>query len=152
MKTIKKISGDLLLYFYERKRRRGIENDISLNFDLEFINDKDELKFEPLKDEEKDLLIISDNNFYNLYNSLQYLEEKGFISYNFFSKDGREIFYNIHVIAHGVDIIEGIERDDKEAKDNFTFNFNIKLADNINIESLIKSELSGDLSLFKLGL
>jgi hypothetical protein len=41
--------------------------------------------------------------------------------------------------------VEGVERDN-EAKEKFTINFNIKLADNVTVESLIKSEVG---SIFK---
>ena len=48
--------------------------------------------------------------------------------------------HGLRLTAYGVDIIEGIEKSDKE-KEAFKINFNIKLAENINIESLIKAEL-----------
>jgi hypothetical protein len=55
------------------------------------------------------------------------------------------MIHGFRVTASGVDIIEGVERD-VTAKQNFTINFNIKVADNITVESLIKNELG---SIFK---
>lgn len=47
---------------------------------------------------------------------------------------------NFHVMSGGIDIIEGIERG-AEARKVFNVTFNFKLAENINIDSLLKNEM-----------
>ena len=141
--SIKKISGDILLYMYSVQRCEGFSNRI-----LSFQRMDKGVKLSANSDFEKDIFKIADNSAVNLYNAIRYLEEKSFIDFNDSGDTGGDHFVNIHVTAFGVDIIEGIERDN-EAREKFNITFNIKLADNINIESLIKNELS---SLVKLGL
>ena len=59
--------------------------------------------------------------------------------------------FNFTVTAGGVDIIEGIERGEAE-RNNFYLTFNIKLADKINVESLVKNELGSILGISALKL
>jgi hypothetical protein len=146
MENIKKFSGDVLLYLYARKREKGFEDDVLLRFDHCIADEKVSLNSNT--DLTKDLLKITQNNDVDLYNSLQYLHEKGFIFYKRGLDTGGESLHNFHVTAQGVDIIEGVDYDE-ESRNNFNINFNIKLADNVTVESLIKNEL-GSLAKFAL--
>jgi len=146
MKLIKTIAGDLLLFFYVRQNKTGsIEDIIEFNNDIyrqQFVDDVSELKGKELKNDSqlsKGILEISGNSN-NAYNALRYLREKGFISWKEDGTNLSELFFNLRVTASGVDIIEGIERG-KNEKIQFNLFFNIKLADNINVDSLIKLQL-----------
>lgn len=147
MKSIKTIAGDLLLFFYARQRKTGTIEDIiefqNDRYKEQFVGDPSELKGQELKANSqlsKGILEISEDSN-NAYNALRYLKEKGFISWKKDRISGvSEVFLNLRVSASGIDIIEGIERGENE-KAQFNFFFNIKLADNIKVDSLIKLQL-----------
>ena len=137
MKPIKEIAGEILLFFYALQRKNAFpimeivrfsgihNNNISIG--------RGESSFI------KDLKNIS-SSASDIYNALRYLEEKRFIDFRESNDTGGDVFHSIRVTAYGVDIIEGIEREEEERK-KFYITFNIKLAENINVESLIKTKL-----------
>lgn len=128
--SIKKISGKILLQLYVLQREQGsIKNEI-LRFDKNYDN-KDELTRSSLG---KQLYEIANSSVPDVYNSLLYLYEKGFISFTDSKDTGGEHFLNIRVIAGGIDIIEGVERGEK-AREQFNLNFNF------TIDSLIKADI-----------
>lgn len=147
MEAIKKIAGDLLLFFYASQRDSTSIGKIMLSFGIE-TNEKKELEKSEIG---KKILEISKESLIDTYNAIQYLKEKKFIDIKegqFTDYDNGNVtynFYDLRVSAYGIDIIEGIERGAQEKKD-FQINFNIKLTDNLNIESLIKTEIG---SLFR---
>lgn len=136
MNSIKKIAGDLLIYFYVRQRKRGFSDMSIIEFgsadELGVVADSSSLS--------KEIVKITNNSATDAYNALRYLEEKGFVAFKEDKTNISDLFHNIRVTALGVDIIEGVERGEEERND-FHVTFNIKLAENINIESLIKNEL-----------
>ena len=90
----------------------------------------------------QNLLKIS-NNGNEIYNALVYLRDKKFIEViagNYLLEEYQEHFQKFRVSALGIDMIEGIERG-KEEKSKFNIIFNIKLAENMNVESLLKTEV-----------
>jgi len=148
MKNIKKIAGNILLYLYTRKRKKGFEDDIQIQF--EHAHGDKIVSFIPKNGNklEKDLFNISDKQAPNLYNALQYLDETGFVFCKTSLSTGGTIFYNLHITAIGIDIVEGVDNTE-ESRNEFNMTFNINLAENINLESLIKTELD---SIVKLAL
>jgi len=143
MEQIKTIAGKILLYFYSIQRSDYVKlHDFVLEFQMRHFSDKNEKSPKVIhKDNEivQNLLkIAGDDN--NVYNALKYLEDKGFIEMSKSSDNVSDNLLNFSVSSAGIDIIEGIERG-KEEKREFNIIFNIKVADNINIESLIKAEL-----------
>jgi len=139
MKPVKKIAGEILLYFYAKQRKIGFDSMEILHF-----SDWEDIKIVGQGQIAEDLPKI-DKEAANIYNALQYLKEKNYLDFNASRSTGGDAMHNFKVTAWGMDIIEGVERDEA-AKINFTVNFNIKLADNVTIESLIKNELG---SIFK---
>jgi len=143
MEPIKKIAGRILLYFYLIQRNDYSKLcDLVLEFQMRHFSDKNEKSPKIIhKDNEivQNLLKIAGNDN-NVYNALKYLENKGFIEMSKSSDNVNDNFLNFSVSSAGIDIIESIERG-KEEKREFNIIFNIKVADNINIESLIKTEL-----------
>lgn len=139
IKSIKTIAGEVLLYFYAVQRKNGFGSMEVLSF-----SDWDNIHIAGQGQIADDIIKI-DNNAANIYNSLLYLEGKHFLSFNSSRSTGGDSFMDFRVTDTGIDIVEGVERDEP-AKQNFTVNFNIKLADNVTIESLLKTELG---SIFK---
>lgn len=135
-KSIKKIAGDLLIYLYSFQRENAFSLEaLVLNFNLENgVNMTDRSKFGEV------VIKIADNSSNDAYNAFKYLFESGFINYKVSTETRSSSIYHINLTSAGIDIIEGIERGAKE-KDKFNITFNIKLAETINIESLIKTEL-----------
>lgn len=137
MKTIKKIAGDLLLYFYSLQRQNKLDPAHIISFeghpgrDIN-LNDKSEFG--------ENILKLAAGSPIDTYNALKYLEEKAFIDFKKTGTTSGIIIHGTSLTAYGVDIIEGIERGEEEKKE-FHITFNIKLADTINIESLIRAEL-----------
>ncbi len=143
MEPIKKISGKILLYFYSIQRSDYAKlHDSILEFQMRHFSSDDNKSPQIInKGNEivQDLLKISGNDN-NIYNALIYLDDKGFINMSRSLDNVSDNFLNFSVSSAGIDIIEGIERGESERK-KFNIIFNIKLADNINVESLIKTEL-----------
>jgi|GEM_PF-1118974 len=136
IKSIKRIAGDTLLFLYVMQRKgTAIENDV-LSFDRGLKNKE---QIERLKIG-RTLLQIANQSLSDVYNSLRYLAEKKFISFKEGNDNMTYNFFNLRVMADGVDIIEGIERGNQE-KNEFHIVFNIKIADNLSVDSLIKTEI-----------
>jgi len=147
MESIKKIAGRILLYFYYVQRDNyAYLNDFSLSFQIRHFSDGEKSPVMSDKEHEisKNLIKISGSDN-NIYNALIYLWKKGFINMSKSPDNVSDHFLNINVSSDGIDIVEGIERGEEEKRE-FHVTFNIKLAENINIESLIKAEIG---SLFK---
>lgn len=149
MITIKKLAGDILLLMYKLQREG-----VSLYREMISFGETDQRTFVIRNEADSGLgtniLKLSGGSAIDCYNALLYLEQKGFISYNSRKSTMDEMFHNFQVAAAGIDIIEGIERGEEERKE-FNFNFNIKLAENINVESLLKVELGSLLKASLLG-
>ncbi|MEO6728524.1 MAG: hypothetical protein ABIM99_01245 [Candidatus Dojkabacteria bacterium] len=141
MKTIKELSGEILLYFYAKQREQGFSYDEIIRFEGIYTG---KISYNGPEELNK----ISNNNSADIYNAMNYLNEKSFLSFKSSSDSGGDSIHSLKVSASGVDIIEGIERDN-QARNDFTVNFNIKLAETMNVESLLKAELG---SLLKFGL
>lgn len=145
MKSIKNIAGDILIYFYYLQRKNGAPIIDILRFSNNFHGP---IKIEGENQFNKGIREISSDSDIDAFNAINYLYEKNFIECKISSDTGGDNYIMLKVSAWGIDVIEGIERGEKEKKE-FNFVFNIKLADNINIDSLIKNELA---SLFKASL
>lgn len=144
MEPIKTIAGKILLYFYSVQRTEYAKlHDFSVSFQMRHFSNPDERspKMERSSTNEllENLLKIS-NRDNDIYNALLYLNGSGFIEMKE-SKDNVGIhLYNFQLSNHGIDIIEGIERGNDE-KQIFNVTFNIKVADNVNVDSLVKAEV-----------
>lgn len=151
MEPIKTIAGKILLYFYLIQRNDYAKlHDLVLEFQMRHFSNKDDESPQITHKENavaQNLLKISGNDN-NVYNALIYLQDKGFIEMRKIPDNVNDNFLNFSVSSAGIDIIESIERGESEKKE-FNIIFNIKLADNINVENLIKAELG---SLFKASL
>lgn len=137
--TIKEIAGKVLLYLYEIQREQPAK---LLFIVIEF----DELpggRFSLNCSENKiktALLKISENPN-DIYNAHRYLVDKNFIQSSEQAMAGSGAYIGCLLTDHGVDIIESIERGNEE-KARFNLTFNIKVENNMNVESLIKANLS----------
>ncbi len=143
MEPIKTIAGKILLYFYSLQRSDYSKlHDLVLGFQMRHFSDKNE-KSPKISHKENEIvqnLLKISNNDNNIYNALKYLTDKGFIEMSKNSDNVSDNFLNFSVSSIGIDVIEGIERGVEEKK-IFNVTFNIKVADNINIESLMKAEI-----------
>lgn len=98
------------------------------------------ITLEPQSDFAQKLVSLCRGSAADLYNALMYLSQKGFINLMANRSSAGDSLHDFSVTSGGIDIIEGIERGQAE-RNNFYITFNIKLADNINIESLLKNEI-----------
>lgn len=148
MKTIKHISGDILLYFYWVQRQNYSSlHDFAVSFQMRhFSNNETSPVMQNTNHEiSKNLLSLAESDG-NVYNALSYLNEKNFIFFNESNDNVSDNFINFRVTAFGIDTVEGIERGLEEKKE-FNINFNIQVQNDFNVESLLKAELG---SIFKL--
>lgn len=137
METTKKIAGDILLFLYKLQREGGLTRREMIHFGGINLGNVGLANKTDLGDK---ILKLSNDSAADAYNGLHYLIEKRFISCNHRQTTAHEMFFNFRVAASGVDIIEAIERGPDEKK-QFNITFNIKVADTINVESLLKLEL-----------
>ena len=144
MKPLKKISGEILLYFYWLHRRDSSKlHDAILTFQLrQFSQDRKEVG-PALERRNESVMNIDELKEYSdgdLLNAIKYLCDYRLITFNISKTNVGDIFLNFEVTAHGVDLIEGIERGDVE-RNQFNVTFNFKINNEITVESLLKAEL-----------
>jgi hypothetical protein len=143
MITVQKMSEQLLLSFYVMQNKKGYISKGAIAF-----IGPSRWRFHSGESEVREVLTsISDESVINLKNAFQYLKDKRLIDFqsNGLFQEHIEI-YNLSITAAGVDIIEGVDGAETD-KGKYQTTFNVKLADNLNIESLLKAELG---SIFKL--
>ena len=137
MKPIKKIAGDILIFFYYIQRKNGTPIADILRFSNNF---NGPIAIEGNNQFNEGILKIASESHIDAYNAINYLYEKGFIECKIKSDTGGDDYIMLKVSSSGIDIIEGIERG-KDEKKEFNIIFNIKIAENMNIDSLIKTQL-----------
>ncbi len=135
----------MLLLFYDLQRKLAFASDIILEFPRSDVNPKT-ITLRNDSEIAKSILAVSNQSAADAYNALMYLKDKRFIFFDERPLNTLEIFINLRVTGAGTDIVEGVVRDD-EGRKNFNITFNIKLAENITIDSLIKGELGSILKL-----
>ena len=138
--SLKRISGRILLFLYQLQRQVGGVDDV-LTFDRK-MKDIGTLEQVQLG---KELSLLCNGAISDVFNGLRFLSGKGFITYKESNDSMSYNFLGIEVTASGVDVVEDIEQGTKE-REKFAIVFNFKLADVINMESLIKAEVE---SVFK---
>ena len=121
-------------------------NDLSISFQIAGFGDKSNNLPVMQKSTDKileELKVLAGSDV-NILNALNYLKEKGFIYFDNFPDNISLNFINFRIASPGIDIVEAVERGEDE-QDRFTVNFNIKIENknNLNVESLIKTELGG---------
>lgn len=147
MKTIKTISGEILLYLYLLQRQDvGKLKGQMLHFGL--WHNPTASEGAQMSNRSKSIFNTKDFDAYtdnDLYNALVYLYDSSLVDYSESKDNTGSHFLNLKVTSYGVDIIEGIERGEEERKIfNVTFNFNV--TNDVTVESLLKAEFG---SLFK---
>lgn len=134
--TIQEAAQKILLIFYKRYTSHGFITDEVMQFEHDGGWELD-FEDEPLKtalEKEVDSSIL-------IKNALQYLEDKGLISFKTQGMmSGDFIAYLFNLTSSGVDMIEGVGGAGN-TRDTYQTTFNVKLAENINVESLLKAEL-----------
>lgn len=144
MTTIKKTAGEILLYLYLLQRQDMVKiKSAILHFNLWHKIQDSEGSGAQLERRPETIFHISDFDSYtdnDLYNALVYLYDSGLINYRDSQDTMGSCLFNLKVTAQGIDIIEAIERGEKE-KRNFNVTFNFNITNDVTIESLLKAEL-----------
>ena len=143
--TIQETAQKILLIFYMRYTTQGFITEEVMQFEYDdkwVLDTDDELLKSALNDEIGSPILIK--------NALQYLEDKRLISFKTRGLvSGDFVAHMFNLTSNGVDMIEGVGGAGN-TRDIYQNTFNVKLADNINVESLLKNELKGSvLSLFQ---
>lgn len=136
--TIKETAGKVLLYFYKLQRATPLtmphrqvgfitkkEGGLALTSDKVWLT--------------KDLLGINPAAV-DILNAITFLRDKEFIQSNERVAASARIYMGAQLTDKGIDIIEGIERG-REGKRDFDLTFNIKVEDNMDVDSFIKENL-----------
>ncbi len=147
MTSIKKISGEILLYLYLLQRQDvGKLKSAILSFCMWHLPEgKDGAQLERRSET---LFKVSDFDAYNdndIYNALVYLHDSSLIEYNDSRDNAGSNLLNLKVTSYGVDMVESIDRGAEE-KRNFNLTFNFNITNDVTVESLLKAEFG---SLFK---
>lgn len=144
--SIKKISGEILLYFYAQQRKSvvGLRDHI-----LEFSyvqGDGNNLRLQARSETILNIDKFKDYTDNDLFLAIDYLDKKGFLEFQTAQDTGGYYLHDIQLGLGGIDIVEGIERSPEEVRIfNITFNFNIE--NKVTVESLLKTEFG---SIFKI--
>jgi hypothetical protein len=141
MTSIKKISGEMLLYLYLLQRQDvGRLKNAMIRFGLWHLPEGQEGAL--MEHRSQTIMGISDFDAYSdndLYNALTYLHDSDMIGYSESKDSHGSILLNLRVSARGIDMVESIDMGAEEKKHfNVTFNFNI--TNEITVESLLKAE------------
>tara|TARA_B100001989_G_C24539661_1_gene466739 strand:+ start:1648 stop:2109 length:462 start_codon:yes stop_codon:yes gene_type:complete len=149
MKTVKTISGEILLYFYLLQRQDvGQLKDARVSFGFWQSRQDNNVSGVQLDRRSESIFGVDDFKEYtdnDLYNAIVYLSDSGLIDFKDSPDNTGSNLFNFKVSAYGIDIVEGIERGEEEKKVfNMTFNFNIN--NDVTVESLLKAEFG---ALFK---
>ena len=137
LKPIKKIAGELLIYLYNRERSEAFALKSAM---LRFNDALTTVSLEGKDEFTKVLLYAANDSSADAYNALEYLSEQMFIEARASRDSGGVMMHGFHVTSRGVDIIEGIEQD-QQLRNQFNITFNFKLAENINVDALVKNEI-----------
>ena len=143
--TIQEAAQKILLIFYKRLLTQGLITDEVMEFDHDTeweLDFDDEILRYALEDEVGSPMLIK--------NSLQYLEGKGLITFKTRGLlSGDFAAYHFKITSRGIDMIEGVGGAGN-SRVIYQNTFNVRLAENINVESLLKAELKTSvLSLFQ---
>jgi hypothetical protein len=143
--TIQESSEKLLLAFYLLHKEEG---DISGDDVIAFEKDGG---WSVSSDNEtllRKLLSVTEDSALQLKNAIGYLEDKGLIRFSMSGlMNGDFDIYDLELTSTGVDIVEGVSGP-QTSKVVYQNTFNVKLADNINLESLITAKLGAEFKLF----
>ena len=116
MTSIKKISGEILLYFYILQRQDvGKLKSLMLNFRI--YNQLDEQNGAKLDRRDGGIFGINDFKDYtdnDIYNALVYLYDSGLIDFNDSRDNTGSNLINLKVTSGGIDIVENIDKGSKE--------------------------------------
>lgn len=150
MTSIKKISGEILLYLYLLQRQDvGKLKSSILSFGMWHLPEEQEGA--QLERRSETIFKISDFDAYNdndIYNALVYLHDSNMIEYNDSRDSHGSNLINLKVTSYGVDMVESIDRGAEE-KQNFNVTFNFNITNDVTVESLLKAEFG---SIFKASL
>lgn len=139
MTPVNKIAVDLLFFFYDLQRKNGFSSNSIVRF-AGIFEGKIDLQGKGVLCEQ--LLMIARGSSADAYNALHYLEEKNFLAFKKSTDTAGDLLHGFRVTAYGMDIVEGIDRG-PEGKNEFNVTFNVKLADNVSVDSLIKADVGG---------
>lgn len=150
MTSIKKISGEILLYLYLLQRQDvGKLKSAILSFGMWHLPEgKDGAQLERRSET---IFKISDFDAYNdndIYNALVYLHDSNLVEFNDSRDSAGSNLVNLKVTSYGVDMVESIDRGAEE-KQNFNVTFNFNITNDVTVESLLKAEFG---SIFKASL
>ena len=137
--TIKETAGKILLYVYQLQRTVPLS---MRNRQIGFL-DKPDGTIAMTADKKwltRDLRDINPKAI-DTYNAIAFLQEKKFLQLKERVTKGVRIYIDLQLTAAGIDIVEGVERGE-DGKHAFTIMFNIPVADDMDIEGLIKESLS----------
>lgn len=145
MEKIQEISERLLLALYSVYRDKG---EISGDDVISFEYDKEWSVASEHTELVKIMLNVSNGSVLNLKSSIKYLEEKRLIKLSRTgSLAGDFDIHDIEITSKGIDIIEGATGP-QASRAIYQNTFNVKLAENISLESLITAKLGAEFKLF----
>ena len=141
---VKILAGKIMLYFHYLHRIDPFKlSGHFIYFDKDPSTDRLVFHSDEKSDIHKNLKIISSDNDVDILNAIEYLLDKGLLEAR---RDLKPLgtmagFGIIKLTASGVDLVEGIEKSERQ-KQEFSTVFNLTIQNNITIDNLLKAELS----------
>lgn len=141
MTSIKKISGEILLYFYILQRQDVAKlKGAILSFGIWHLpENQDGAKLDRRSESIFNIEDFSNYTDSDLYNALVYLYDSGLIEYRDSKDNTGSNFINLRITSGGIDIVESIDRGQEE-KNNFNLTFNFNITNEVTVESLLRAE------------
>jgi hypothetical protein len=132
-----KIAGGIALLVY--RQQRLTPNDMDF-MGFRFRYDDSQWDDKPKYDKfQQNLLKVAEDNLADLQNSVEYLKDIGLMTYIDDSDSARRGYRNFHLTAKAIHVIEGVDNQAPEAKNQFNITFNFNLESLAKIVSTLKA-------------
>jgi hypothetical protein len=138
VKKITEISGGIALLVY--RQQRLAPNDMEfLGFTFRYNQSqwKDEPEYNKFQ---QSLLDVAGGSLPDLQNAIEYLRDVGLMTFTDDDDMTQKGYRNFHLMAKGIHVIEGVDNELPEAKNQFNVTFNFNLESLAKIETTLKTQ------------
>ena len=139
MKKITEISGGIALLIY--RQQRLTPNDMEFRgftFRYDHAQWKDEPKYDKFQ---QSLLDVAGSSLTDLQNAIEYLHDAGLMTFVVEGNlSGQKEYRNFHLNAKGIHVIEDVDNEPPEVKNQFNVTFNFNLESLAKIEPTLKAK------------
>lgn len=138
MRKITEIAGGIALLVYQQQRLMPNDMDFTgFRFRYDDTQWSDEPEYSKFQ---QNLLKVAEDNLADLQNSIEYLKDVGLMTYIDDSDNTQRGYRNFHLTAKAIRVIEGVDNQVPEAKNQFNITFNFNLESLARITPTLKAQ------------